>query len=58
MLENHSPSDAFGKTVRVEDMRAEDGLPCADAKRVQGRYTFSCPYPLHAGDILRRRRQA
>lgn len=58
VLEILSPSDAFGETVRVEDMRAEDGLPCADAKRVQGRYTFSCPYPLHAGDILRRRRQA
>ena len=51
-----SPGDAFGKAFRVTDMRDEAGAPCRDARLVQGYYTFACPYPLAAGDILRRRK--
>ena len=56
VLEILSPSDAFGRSVRVEDLRAEDGAPCKDACLVQGIYSFPCPFPLAEGDILRRRR--
>lgn len=54
-LEILSPSEQFGKTVRVRNMRDGSGEPCADAKRVQELYSFDCPIPLCAGDILRRR---
>ena len=56
VLEILSPSDAFLKSVRVEEMLDGAGLPCADASFVQGVYSFPCPYPLAEGDILRRRR--
>ena len=56
VLEILSPSDAFLKSVRVEEMLDGEGLPCADASFVQGVYSFPCPYPLAEGDILRRRR--
>lgn len=56
VLEILSPSDYFGKTVAVKNMHDESGAPCADAKLVQGRYRFDCPYPLQTGDILRRRK--
>lgn len=55
-LEILSPSDAFGKQIIVKDMKDSAGAPCADAKRVQEVVSFACPYVLHAGDILRRRR--
>ena len=55
-LEILSPSDAFGKQIIVSDMKDSTGAPCADAKRVQEVVSFACPYVLHAGDILRRRR--
>lgn len=55
VLEILSPFDYFGKTVTVRNM-TYDGSPCSDAKLVQGLYTFDCPYPLHAGDILRRKK--
>ena len=56
VLEILSPSDAFGKQIIVSDMKDRAGAPCADAKRVQEVVSFACPYVLHAGDILRRRR--
>ena len=56
VLEILSPSDAFGKQIIVSDMKDSAGTPCADAKRVQEIVSFACPYVLHAGDILRRRR--
>lgn len=56
VLEILSPSDAFGKQIIVSDMKDSAGAPCADAKRVQEVVSFACPYVLHAGDILRRRR--
>ena len=54
-LEILTPSKEFGKTVQVLDLRDAEGNFCTDAKLVQGEYTFSCPYPLQEGDILRRR---
>lgn len=56
VLEVLSPGAAFGSCIAVEDLRDAAGAPCADAKLVQGRYTFACSLPLAAGDILRRRR--
>ena len=57
VLEVLSPSEAFSACVRVTDMRDRDGAPCADAMLVQGTYSFACPVPLAAGDILRRRKR-
>lgn len=54
-LEVLSPDAAFLSQIVVKDMKDAEGLPCADAKLVQGRYTFACPVPLCAGAILRRR---
>ena len=36
-------------------MTAEDGTPVEDAKLVMQKLRLSCPYPLAAGDILRKR---
>ena len=56
VLEILSPSESFGKSVRVAEMQDEAGQPCPDASFVQGINSFPCPYPLGEGDILRRRR--
>ena len=56
VLEVLSPSDAFGKEIVVTRMKDSTGAPCTDAKRVQEIVSFDCPYALHEGDILRRRR--
>ncbi len=50
-----SPDENFGKKFAIKGLCGPDG-PCADAKLVQAKYTFDCPYPLGKGDILRRRR--
>lgn len=55
-LEVLSPTDAFLKEIRVEDLRDGAGNPVSDAKRVQDVYSFACPFELNEGDILRRRR--
>ncbi len=55
-LEILSPDGCFGKEITVSGMRDSAGEPCNDAKRVQEIYSFDCPYPLHPGDLLRRRR--
>ena len=55
MLEILSPNETFGKEIVVSGMKNPGGEPCLDAKLVQGLYSFDCPYPLQAGDILRRR---
>ncbi len=57
LLEILSPSQEFGKSFSVKNMRDHVGEPCADAKRVQEIYSFDCPYPLQKGDILRRRKE-
>ena len=53
-LEILSPSASFNKTFTVQGMRAEDGTPVADAKLVLQKLRLPCPYPLQAGDILRK----
>lgn len=54
-LEILSPNEDFGKEFVVTDLRDGEGNPCEDAKLVQANYSFSCPYPLQEGDILRKR---
>ena len=56
ILEVLSPTDAFLKEVKVKDLRDASGQPQPDAKRVQEIYSFECPFELHEGDILRRRK--
>ena len=55
-LEVLSPSKNFGKSFTVEKAFA-DGEEVTDCKLVQKIYDISCPYELHVGDILRRRRK-
>ena len=55
-LEVLTPSDNFGKSFVVEEARLPDGTPADDCKRVQEHYTINCPFALHPGDILRRRK--
>ncbi len=55
VLEVLSPGGSFGKEFPVKNMKDASGAPCDDAKLVQGRYSFECPYPLRKGDILRKR---
>lgn len=55
-LEVLSPSAYCGKAFRVETAYAPDGESTQDCKLVQGKYKINCPYPLHEGDILRRRK--
>ena len=51
-----SPGEFHGKEFAVGEMWSEkENAVTSDAKTVQGVYTFACPYPLGAGDILRRR---
>ena len=57
ILEVLSPSEHFGKSFLVKNMKDSFGMPCTDAKRVQEVLSFDCPYALHEGDILRRRRK-
>lgn len=56
-LEILSPSEQFGKSFAVKNMKDGEGNPCEDAKRVQEIYSFDCPYSLQTGDILRRRKE-
>ncbi len=56
VLEILSPSESFKKTVSVAELKDQAGESCSDAKRVQDIYSFACPYPVAAGDILRRRK--
>lgn len=56
VLEILSPNESFGKSFVVGEIRDSKGDSTNDAKLVQERYTFDCPYPLASGDILRRRR--
>ena len=54
-LEVLSPSNSFGKSFTVEKAFA-DGEEVEDCKLVQKIYKIYCPYELHGGDILRRRK--
>ncbi len=54
VLEVLSPSASFNGTFTAAGVTAEDGTPVADAKLVMQKLRLPCPYPLHAGDILRK----
>lgn len=50
-----SPNGYHGQSFAVGEMICEkDSSVCSDAKLVQGKYSFDCPYPLQKGDILRK----
>lgn len=53
-LEILSPSDSFNRTFSVEEMTSEEGERVEDAKLVMQKLRLRCPYPLRAGDILRK----
>lgn len=53
-LEILSPSDSFNRTFAVEEMTSEEGERVEDAKLVMQKLRLRCPYPLRAGDILRK----
>ena len=53
-LEILSPSDSFNRTFAVEEMTSEEGERVEDAKLVMQKLRLGCPYPLRAGDILRK----
>ena len=55
ILEVLSPDENFGKSFAVERVYDSNGEETDDAKRVQEKYKISCPYPLKAGDYLRRK---
>ncbi len=55
-LEVLSPYKNFNKTFRVEEAYTEGGVRVEDCKLVQEHYRVKCPYVLHAGDLLRRRK--
>ncbi len=55
VLEVLSPDGSFGKCFTVEELYNSNGEAVEDAKLVQERYKLSCPYPLRAGDYLRRK---
>lgn len=53
-LEILSPSDSFNRAFAVEEMTSEEGERVEDAKIVMQKLRLRCPYPLRAGDILRK----
>ncbi len=55
-LEVLSPSQNFGKRFTVGEAYDQSGAAVSDCKRVQEVYRVRCPYPLSAGDIVRRRK--
>lgn len=55
-LEALSPTDHFLKSFTVEQVYDGKGEQVTDCKLVQEKYKIKCPYPLQAGDILRRRK--
>lgn len=56
VLEILSPHSCFGKSFAVERAYLPTGEEVNDCKLVQTVYKVPCPYELHAGDILRRRK--
>ncbi len=50
-----SPTDNFLKSFVAEEIYGGEGERVADAKLVQGVYRIKCPYPLQAGEYLRRK---
>lgn len=56
VLEILSPYADFGKSFTVERAYLPTGEETDDCKLVQTVYRVPCPFALHAGDILRRRK--
>lgn len=56
VLEVLSPDGNFGKSFEVDEAYTSMGEITEDCKLVQEIYRVKCPYVLHAGDILRRRK--
>ena len=55
LLEVLSPKDTFSKTFVADEIYNSLGEGVEDAKLVQEKYKIKCPYPLEAGDYLRRK---
>lgn len=55
-LEVLSPYENFGKSFEVKTAFTSSGEEVTDCKLVQENYKIPCPFTLHAGDILRRRK--
>lgn len=53
-LEVLSPDENFGKSFVVDEFFDSCGNLCDDGKLVQKIYKIKCPYPLSAGDFLRK----
>ena len=54
-LEILSADEHSGKTFTVEYALDEQGNEVTVCNKVKQRLTINCPYPLHAGDILRKK---
>ncbi len=57
ILEVLSPDGNFSKEFTVEEIYTSKGERVDDGKLVQEIYKIRCPYPLHNGDYLRRKRE-
>ena len=57
ILEILSPTENFGKTFIIKDMKDEKGERVTDAKLVQAIYQIPCPYEVQKGDYLRKREE-
>ncbi len=55
-LEILSPYDTFNQTFVVDEMYNEDGEIVIDAFLVQQKLKIKCPFVLHEGDILRKKK--
>ncbi len=55
VLEVLSPNENFAKSFVAEEIYDSKGEPVQDAKLVQEKYKIRCPYPLNAGEYLRRK---
>ncbi len=56
-LEVLSPREVFAVRFIAEEIYDCNGERVEDAKLVQGRYKIKCPYPLQAGEYIRRGRK-
>lgn len=55
-IEILSPTDTFNKVFAVEEMYNADGEKVDDALLVQQKLKIKCPFVLHEGDILRKKK--
>lgn len=54
-LEVLSPSASFNKTIKIEKLEDENGVPVTDAKIVQQKLKLYTSVKLNSGDILRKK---